>query len=44
MQLSYRGVRYEYNPPKVEVTEGGIAGKYRGIAWRYHQAKPTSTR
>jgi hypothetical protein len=39
MQLSYRGTKYEYNPPKVEVTEGKVAGKYRGVNWKVHEIK-----
>jgi Domain of unknown function (DUF4278) len=35
MKLNYRGVSYEYNPPVVAVTEGEIAGKFRGLDWRF---------
>ncbi|MBD2326932.1 DUF4278 domain-containing protein [Alkalinema sp. FACHB-956] len=34
MKLSYRGVHYEYTPPSLEVTEGEICGRYRGVEWR----------
>ncbi|OUC13898.1 MAG: hypothetical protein B0A82_14835 [Alkalinema sp. CACIAM 70d] len=34
MKLSYRGVQYEYTPPTLEVTEGEICGRYRGVEWR----------
>lgn len=30
MQLTYRGVEYDYHPPTMEVTESDIIGKYRG--------------
>lgn len=36
MKLNYRGVGYEYNPPVVAVDEGEIAGKFRGLDWRFH--------
>jgi hypothetical protein len=36
MKLSYRGASYEYNLPVLEVTEGEILGKYRGVDWRCH--------
>lgn len=39
MKLSYRGVSYDYNPPKVETTEGQIGGKYRGLDWRFRNLK-----
>lgn len=39
MQLKYRGVTYEYNPPAVEVTEGTATGKYRGLDWRFRNLK-----
>lgn len=35
MKLSYRGVSYEYTPPTVEDTEGELAGKYRGLDWKF---------
>jgi hypothetical protein len=35
MKLSYRGISYEYNPPKVKTTQSGVAGKYRGLDWRF---------
>jgi len=31
MQLKYRGVTYEYNPPAVEASEKAAVGKYRGL-------------
>lgn len=34
MRLSYRGAQYESNQPTLEVTEGEILGKYRGVSWR----------
>ncbi len=39
MKLIYRGVSYEYNPPEVEVGEGKVEGKYRGLDWRFHNLK-----
>lgn len=33
-KLIYRGVNYEHSAPTVEVTEGAIAGKYRGQVWK----------
>lgn len=39
MKLSYRGVNYEYTPPTLEVTEGEILGKYRGVGWHCHTLK-----
>lgn len=39
MKLTYRGVSYEYNPPVVEVEQGEVAGKFRGLDWRFHNLK-----
>ncbi len=39
MKLNYRGVSYEYSPPVVEVGEGGVAGKFRGLDWRFRNLK-----
>ncbi len=39
MKLSYRGVNYEYSAPSLEVTEGEILGKYRGVGWHCHTLK-----
>lgn len=39
MKLRYRGKDYEYNPPTIAITEGGIVGKYRGLDWRFHNLK-----
>lgn len=33
-KLIYRGVNYEPTSPTVEVSEGAIAGKYRGQVWK----------
>ncbi|MFZ9738474.1 MAG: DUF4278 domain-containing protein [Prochlorotrichaceae cyanobacterium] len=35
MQLTYRGVAYEYTPPAVETKEGELAGRYRGLDWKF---------
>lgn len=39
MRLCYRGVYYDYVTPTLEVTEGEIAGSYRGLGWREHTLK-----
>ncbi len=39
MQLKYRGVTYEYNPPAIEATVGTATGKYRGLDWRFRNLK-----
>ncbi|QIZ72913.1 DUF4278 domain-containing protein [Oxynema aestuarii] len=35
MQLTYRGITYEYTPPTVEETEGTLSGRYRGLDWQF---------
>jgi hypothetical protein len=35
MKLTYRGVTYEYNPPKVEYGDPTQVGKYRGVDIRF---------
>lgn len=37
MQLSYRGVSYDYNPPKVETEALGLSGSYRGLDYRFRR-------
>ncbi|WP_336654492.1 DUF4278 domain-containing protein [Phormidium sp. CCY1219] len=39
MELTYRGVTYEYTPPTIEMTEGELGGKYRGLDWRFCNQK-----
>lgn len=39
MKLTYRGVSYEYNPPVVEIEESNVGGQYRGLDWRFRNAK-----
>ncbi|MBE9128991.1 MULTISPECIES: DUF4278 domain-containing protein [unclassified Coleofasciculus] len=39
MKLTYRGVKYDYNPPTVETVERGVGGKYRGLDWRFRNLK-----
>lgn len=39
MKLTYRGVSYDYNPPKVEAAQGNVGGKYRGLDWRFRNLK-----
>lgn len=35
MKLCYRGVRYDYTPPVLEVSESDLAGQYRGRSLRF---------
>jgi len=35
MKLTYRGANYEYDIPTVDMLEGEVAGKYRGLNWNY---------
>jgi hypothetical protein len=35
MLLTYRGVTHEGNFAPLEMEQGAIAGKYRGVDWRY---------
>ena len=39
MKITYRGVSYDYNPPTVAVQESNVAGKFRGLDWRFHNLK-----
>lgn len=39
MQLKYRGVSYDYNPPEIETTESEQVGTYRGLEWRFRNPK-----
>lgn len=39
MQLKYRGVSYDYQPPQVEMNPSGEVGRYRGIEWRFRNPK-----
>lgn len=39
MQLTYRGVRYDYTPPAVQSQESGVAGSYRGVDIRFRTIK-----
>jgi hypothetical protein len=36
MQLTYRGVTYDYTPPQVNYGKSKETGKYRGAAFRRH--------
>jgi hypothetical protein len=36
MQLTYRGIDYEPETTFLDITEGEVAGKYRGQPWCYH--------
>lgn len=39
MKLTYRGVSYDYNPPKVEYGDRAEVGKYRGVDIRFRNLK-----
>lgn len=39
MKLTYRGVTYDYNPPKVEYGDRTQVGKYRGLDIRFRNIK-----
>jgi hypothetical protein len=39
MQLTYRGVKYDYNPPKVEIKATDEVGKFRGVDIRFRTIK-----
>ncbi|MEW6497399.1 MAG: DUF4278 domain-containing protein [Cyanobacteriota bacterium] len=39
MKLCYRGVSYEHNPTSVEIIQGEVGGKYRGLPWRHIRVK-----
>ena len=41
MKLNYRGISYEYNPPVIETSEEKVAGKYRGLDWRFRNLNKT---
>ncbi|MGC9505595.1 DUF4278 domain-containing protein [Baaleninema sp.] len=36
MQLTYRGIPYNYAAPQVETPPVKKVGKYRGLDWRFH--------
>lgn len=38
MQLSYRGVKYDYNPAKTEFVQPAVDIKYRGATYRRGEA------
>ncbi|MEN9224922.1 MAG: DUF4278 domain-containing protein [Thermostichus sp. HHBFW_bins_43] len=41
MELSYRGVDYNYSPATAVVSPGKVGGRYRGLDWRFrHLTKP----
>lgn len=37
MKLKYRGVSYEYEAPKVAISESEDVGKYRGATFHFHK-------
>lgn len=39
MQLTYRGISYDYTPPAVEMKLGEFSGRYRGLDWRFCNAQ-----
>lgn len=39
MQLTYRGVKYDYNPPTVELKSAEDVGKFRGVDIRFRTVK-----
>ena len=39
MQLTYRGVKYDYNPPTVELKATDEVGKFRGVDIRFRTVK-----
>ncbi len=39
MQLTYRGVKYDYNPPTVELKTIDEVGKFRGVDIRFRTVK-----
>jgi hypothetical protein len=39
MQLTYRGVKYDYNPPAVELNVTDEVGKFRGVDIRFRTVK-----
>ncbi|WP_299403475.1 DUF4278 domain-containing protein [Acaryochloris sp. IP29b_bin.148] len=39
MTLTYRGVKYEYNPPEVDMTSSEDVGQYRGLEWRFRNPR-----
>lgn len=34
MELSYRGLHYDYDPPTIDMMEGEAGGLYRGCQWQ----------
>ena len=41
MQLTYRGVQYDYTPVKVDIQESEEIGKFRGVDIRFRSVKKT---
>lgn len=42
MQLTYRGISYDYNPPRIELKDTEDGGKYRGVDIRFRTVKKNS--
>lgn len=38
MQLTYRGVPYEYNPPHIDISDSETVGTYRGCPIHFHRS------
>jgi len=43
MKLTYRGVTYDYNPVTVKTETAEVAGKYRGLDWRFRNLENPPT-
>lgn len=41
MQLTYRGVSYEYTPPQIDMESTSEVGQYRGLQWRFRNPQKT---
>lgn len=41
MQLTYRGISYDYTPPQVEMDSTSEVGQYRGLEWRFRNPQKT---
>jgi hypothetical protein len=44
MELTYRGLHYDYDPPTIDMMEGEAGGLYRGCQWqtRYPRHVPVT--
>jgi hypothetical protein len=39
MKLCYRGAKYDYTPPVLEITESEVMGQYRGLPYHFSYVK-----